>query len=572
MRLFLALLFSLGIVRALPFHPAAGMRNTIDAFPGEKGKLSLYLLYSALTMGENPDGEGNYLSLDLINGISYDFSDNLSLCLGIPLKYDQADGVREKAPGNLELGLKFTKALGRMGYIGIYPSLYLSHKRVQDSLRVLSTGTQDLGLEFVWSIKGERGPSLSANFGFYNIFFRRGKTAATDLAHLSAGIRYPLGTLSPFLEISYDWFIFEDIYYKVDKKLYGGSPLRLNLGADLNLRGINILGGIGLYVTGRTVDGTPPESLYIFPSGNMKFEAFLGFRKDLNFTARTERKKTPKKGVLEGYIVDSATGSLISGEVTVNKRTFSAPEGYFRVEDLPVGPLEIRVSAEGYRDSTFTVKVTAGTTVTHDFKLVPEEKEGFIRGKVTSSKTGKPLAARVMLVDLQGFITATDLEGNYFLQVPSGEHRIRVESEGYLPIERNIVVAADSTLKLDFALLKPSELTLPVIYFDERSYDVKAEYSRHLKQIADLLKKYPQLKLEICGHASSREGKREYLDLLSKMRAEAVRDYLVEKLGIDSTRLSIRAYGMLRPVAPNSTPEGRKLNRRVEFRVLTREI
>ena len=572
MRLFLALLFSLGIVRALPFHPVAGMRSTVDALPVEKGKLSLYLLYSALTMGENPDGESNYLSLDLINGLSYDFSDNLSLCLGIPLKYDRADGVREKAPGNLELGLKYTRSIGRAGYFGIYPSVYLSHRRIQDSIRVLSTGTQDLGLEFLWSMKGKKGPDISANLGFYNIFFKRGKTAATDLAHLSAGIRYPMGNLSPFLEVSYDWFIFEDIHYKVDKKLYGGSPLRLNLGADLSIGGFNILGGVGIYMTKRTVNGSPPESLYIFPSGNMKFEVFLGFRKDLNFAARTRTRKPIRKGAVEGYIVDSSTGSLIPGVVSIGRRIISAPEGYFRAKDLPAGPLEIRVSAEGYRDSTFTVKVVAGSTVTHDFKMVPEEKEGYVRGKVTSSKTGKPLAARVMLVDLPGFITATNLEGDYFLRVPAGQHRIRAESEGYLPVERDITVGADSTLKLDFALLKPSELTLPVIYFDEKSYDISPEYSRHLRQIAELLKKYPQLKLEICGHASSREGKGEYLDLLSKMRAEAVRDYLIEKLGIDPSRLSIRAYGMLRPVAPNSTPEGRKLNRRVEFRVLTGEI
>ncbi len=56
---------------------------------------------------------------------------------------------------------------------------------------------------------------------------------------------------------------------------------------------------------------------------------------------------------------------------------------------------------------------------------------------------------------------------------------------------------------------------------------------------------------------------------LSKDRAKAVADHLI-KAGIDASRLEVEGYGDTRPIAPNLTPRGRELNRRVEFVILER--
>jgi OmpA-OmpF porin, OOP family len=52
---------------------------------------------------------------------------------------------------------------------------------------------------------------------------------------------------------------------------------------------------------------------------------------------------------------------------------------------------------------------------------------------------------------------------------------------------------------------------------------------------------------------------------LTRRRAAAASAYLVAKHGIDSSRLNSAGYGDKKPAAPNTTPEGRQQNRRVEL-------
>ena len=91
-------------------------------------------------------------------------------------------------------------------------------------------------------------------------------------------------------------------------------------------------------------------------------------------------------------------------------------------------------------------------------------------------------------------------------------------------------------------------------------------YSQNiLKQVADLLKKYPDYKLVISGHTDSQGGEAGNLEL-SKARAKTCAEYLTNR-GIDSSRLSHNGYGESKPVADNNTPAGRLQNRRVEFKL-----
>lgn len=90
-------------------------------------------------------------------------------------------------------------------------------------------------------------------------------------------------------------------------------------------------------------------------------------------------------------------------------------------------------------------------------------------------------------------------------------------------------------------------------------------------QILSMLNKYPTMVIEIGGHTDS-QGKDDYNLKLSQARAESVKKYLIEK-GIAAERMEAKGYGEAKPVAPNTingkdNPEGRKKNRRTEFRVL----
>lgn len=76
----------------------------------------------------------------------------------------------------------------------------------------------------------------------------------------------------------------------------------------------------------------------------------------------------------------------------------------------------------------------------------------------------------------------------------------------------------------------------------------------------------PDSDVLVAGHTDS-SGDAAYNQSLSEKRANAVRNYLIEK-GVDGSRLSVRGYGETEPVASNDTAAGRAKNRRVELRIL----
>lgn len=73
----------------------------------------------------------------------------------------------------------------------------------------------------------------------------------------------------------------------------------------------------------------------------------------------------------------------------------------------------------------------------------------------------------------------------------------------------------------------------------------------------------PNSQIVVEGHADSQGDDQHNLEL-SQARAEAVREYLIER-GIAADRIVAKGYGETRPIADNSSPEGRANNRRVEI-------
>jgi outer membrane protein OmpA-like peptidoglycan-associated protein len=84
-----------------------------------------------------------------------------------------------------------------------------------------------------------------------------------------------------------------------------------------------------------------------------------------------------------------------------------------------------------------------------------------------------------------------------------------------------------------------------------------------LDQVASGLQAYPTAEVAIYGHTDN-VGGAKYNMKLSQGRADAVKAYLVTK-GVNAARITTKGYGYTKPVADNSTPEGRAKNRRIEF-------
>jgi len=101
------------------------------------------------------------------------------------------------------------------------------------------------------------------------------------------------------------------------------------------------------------------------------------------------------------------------------------------------------------------------------------------------------------------------------------------------------------------------------VLFDTSKSDLRAPAREALAKLSGIILNYPSLQLAIEGHTDS-VGSAEYNQALSEKRADAVRDYLVSQ-GVDASKLSAQGLGKYHPVADNSTPAGRKKNRRVEI-------
>ncbi len=102
------------------------------------------------------------------------------------------------------------------------------------------------------------------------------------------------------------------------------------------------------------------------------------------------------------------------------------------------------------------------------------------------------------------------------------------------------------------------------IYFDFNSAVLRPESDLALQAIADALKKNPAWTLRLIGHTDGVGGDAFNQDL-SRRRAAAAREALVSRYGIAPARLGSDGRGATQPKAPNTTLEGRALNRRVEL-------
>lgn len=100
------------------------------------------------------------------------------------------------------------------------------------------------------------------------------------------------------------------------------------------------------------------------------------------------------------------------------------------------------------------------------------------------------------------------------------------------------------------------------VLFDTGKDVVKPDYNNEIKNVADFMKSYPGARAEIEGHTDSMGLAAMNVDL-SQRRANSVRQVLIQKFGVDASRLSAKGYGASKPIAENKTAEGRAKNRRV---------
>ncbi|GAL83227.1 outer membrane protein [Sporocytophaga myxococcoides] len=201
-----------------------------------------------------------------------------------------------------------------------------------------------------------------------------------------------------------------------------------------------------------------------------------------------------------------------------------------------------------------------------------------IYGKVLNSKTKEPIETGITYRDLDddkeaGIASSDPHNGDYKIALPYNQvYSFFAEHPGfysvrdtisvpniteYMEIERDIYltpleVGEDIPLKNVFFVRSEPKL-LPISYPE-------------LNKLAKLLIENPTIEIELSGHTDNM-GNPEKNVTLSEQRVETVKNYLISK-GISGDRISGKGYGGSKPIADNTKEETRKLNRRVEFKIV----
>lgn len=305
-----------------------------------------------------------------------------------------------------------------------------------------------------------------------------------------------------------------------------------------------------------------------------------------------------KNAFVQMFIDDFQAPSLCSKfKVELNGKRFVEFEKVLNAIEQtgPVGKLiTVPIPEEFFADLTSKPAVTIhideslgapdGWAIDFVRLLVNRKREntckGTIRGYVVVKEAETPVAnARITLAD--GTTTQTDAEGRFSIaNVPTGFEVVTASASGYADGTGNadvgqgednpevrIELSVGKELLFDQKKVSVGEaLTLANILFDVSKAELKKESKPELEKVVQFLKENPTAEIELSGHTSS-EGDAALNRSLSYRRVKACKDYITGK-GIDSGRVVAVGYGPDRPVAPNDTEPNRKLNRRVELRIV----
>lgn len=291
----------------------------------------------------------------------------------------------------------------------------------------------------------------------------------------------------------------------------------------------------------------------------------------------------PPTATIAGKITDAETGEPLAATISfpgsdMQSITADVTTGLYKIVVSP-GLYRLHVDADGYKWVEKPIRVVQGQTEVQDFALTkkkapppPEKKVGILTGRVISSKDKTAISAKVTIVEKDTTLATDPSTGVYKITVGIGTYTVKAEADDYVTDAKpGVEIKNKETTIQNFELTekmkKGQVITLRGIYFDTGKATIRPESYPVLDDAVRVLQANPKVVVEIAGHTDSVGGD-AYNMRLSEARANSVRTYLISR-GIQATRLVARGYGETMPIASNATRDGRQMNRRIEFRVLS---
>lgn len=288
----------------------------------------------------------------------------------------------------------------------------------------------------------------------------------------------------------------------------------------------------------------------------------------------------------------SSTGHGGVGQYDIFKSVFekgkwSNPENIGEPINTPENDVFFVMAANGktaYYSSTaqkenFGKKDIYEINFTYLKKKKNEPHLTLFKGVVIDYDSFETLGADMEITDndkneIIAIVKSNSISGKFLVSLPAGKnYGIAVKREGYLFYSENFNIPDTASYKVidkHIPLQKlnvGNKITLKNIFYDYDKTSLRTDSYIELTNLLNLLQDNSKLTIEIAGHTDNR-GSAIYNKNLSEGRAHAVVSYLISK-GIEIDRLRFVGYGLQFPIATNDTEEGRQLNRRVEFKVIS---
>ncbi len=240
------------------------------------------------------------------------------------------------------------------------------------------------------------------------------------------------------------------------------------------------------------------------------------------------------------------------------------------------------LDAKGKYAYLVSMKNTYGQEDIFSIKLQDSQKPkpvAMLKGKVLNKKNNKPVATDIFYYDLKtgkqaGIARSNPATGKYQIILPYGKnYEVKAIKDNYFALSEifNLTEKASYKEINQDLLLIPKEQDVAIVLrnvnFDAGKAVLVSEAYAELNRLVRLMKDNPNLVIELQGHTEHSDGYEDKLMALSQRRVNTVKSFLVSK-GISSDRIKGKAFGGTRPITSNATPQGRRKNRRVEFKVL----
>lgn len=414
---------------------------------------------------------------------------------------------------------------------------------------------------------------------------------------LGLGVEYDLPYVSPFAEWNVDFPVngpgtlcnqSERLGLQcLQEAGFGAYPNKISFG----LRGepveqLALHAGVDLSLTNQDAAGVPVTPPY---------RVFLGASWQIDPRARVEKvtktvektrlvEEMPERGRIVGEIRDSNSEMPVGGAQIAYPETDRSPQvagtdsGTFRSYGFsPDEKVTVRISHPNYETKEMAVAVAKGEKKV-EIPLEPSTQKATFSGTVSAASGGPVSGATVVVDGPESRELTTDESGKFSAEVPTGSYTVGISAPEYQATRKTVDIGPESDGSSTFSLEEGGnsslvELGEEKIKVEERvsfasgTAQIDEESFEILDAVAAKLRARPDIeKLEVQGHTDDVGSKSDNMEL-SEKRADAVVDYLTDE-GISGDRLQAKGYGPEQPRVPNISDRNRRMNRRVDFKIL----